>query len=86
MQSPRNPRIAYSFDYFFLRNFPAEIGFRKKKEIDERAEAQVFVLNEDERINEIARIIGGIDLTEKQFGAARELIIQSSEIVKKYKK
>jgi len=60
--------------------------FIKKKEIDERAEAQVFVLNEDERINEIARIIGGIDLTEKQFGAARELIIQSSEIVKKYKK
>ena len=54
--------------------------FIKKIEVDERAEARVSLLNEDERINEIARIIGGINLTEKQFAAARELITQSSRI------
>ena len=54
--------------------------FIKKTEIDERAEAKVFVLNEDERVNEIARIIGGINLTTKQFDAAKELISQSNKI------
>ncbi|MBQ8392681.1 MAG: DNA repair protein RecN [Clostridia bacterium] len=54
--------------------------FIKKTEIDERAEAKVFVLSEDERVNEIARIIGGINLTTKQFDAARELILQSNKI------
>lgn len=54
--------------------------FIKKIEVDERAEARVSLLNEDERINEIARIIGGINLTEKQYAAARELITQSSRI------
>ena len=49
----------------------------KKKEIDERAEAKVFLLNDEERVKEIARIIGGINLTEKQFDAAKELISQS---------
>ena len=54
--------------------------FIKKVEIDERAEANVSLLDENERINEIARIIGGINLTEKQFAAARELINQSYKI------
>ena len=56
--------------------------FIKKVELDERAEAKVFILNNDERINEIARIIGGINLTEKQFAAANELLDQSSKIKK----
>jgi DNA repair protein RecN (Recombination protein N) len=60
--------------------------FIKKKEVDERAEAQVFVLNNEERVKEIARIIGGIDITEKQLNAAYDLILQSSEITEKYKK
>lgn len=52
----------------------------KKIEVDERAEARVAQLNDAERINEIARIIGGINLTEKQYAAARELINQSAKI------
>ena len=56
--------------------------FIKKVELDERAEAKVYILNNDERINEIARIIGGINLTEKQFAAANELLDQSSKIKK----
>ena len=59
--------------------------FIKKKEVDERAEAQVFVLNNEERVKEIARIIGGIDITEKQLNAAYDLILQSNEITEKYK-
>ena len=53
----------------------------RKEDKDGRAETRVFVLNESERIDEIARIIGGIDLTEKQFAAANELISQSKDIL-----
>lgn len=56
--------------------------FIKKAEIDGRAETSVSLLNENEKIEEIARIIGGIDLTVKQYDAARELISQSREILK----
>ena len=52
----------------------------KKTEKDSRAETTVQILNDDEKVEEIARIIGGIDLTEKQYAAARELISQSKEL------
>ncbi len=54
----------------------------KKAEIDERAEAKVFLLDKDDRIKEIARIIGGINVTDKQFAAATELINQAERIKK----
>lgn len=56
--------------------------FIKKTEIEGRAETSVSLLNEEEKIEEIARIIGGIDLTVKQYDAAKELISQSREILK----
>lgn len=56
--------------------------FIKKETVDERAETHVSLLNEEERTKEIARIIGGIDLTDKQFAAANELIEQSKAILK----
>ena len=55
--------------------------FIKKLEKDGRAEAHVKVLSNDERISEIARIIGGINVTEKQIAAATELIAQSKRII-----
>ena len=54
----------------------------KKTEQDGRAETSITLLSEKERVEEIARIIGGIDLTEKQYDAARELIAQSNAILK----
>lgn len=46
-----------------------------RKSIDgERAESSVQKLNETERIEEIARIIGGISVTEKQMAAAKEML------------
>ena len=54
--------------------------FIKKTEVDERAETKVLLLDKEERISEIARIISGVDLTEKQFDAARELLNQSNHI------
>ena len=56
--------------------------FIKKNEIDGRAETSISILNENERIDELARIIGGIDLTKNQFAAARELIEQSRLLLK----
>lgn len=45
-----------------------------KLERDGRAETEVTLLTAEERIEEIARILGGIEVTELQRNAARELI------------
>ena len=55
--------------------------FIKKTEVDGRAETSVSLLSDEQRVEEIARIIGGIDLTDKQFAAAKELIRQSEELL-----
>ncbi len=47
-----------------------------KREIDGRTESFVRTLDGEDRINEIARIIGGINVTQTQKRAARELIAE----------
>ncbi len=47
-----------------------------KEERDGRAETNVRELNMDERVEEIARILGGIDITAAQRDAAREMIAE----------
>lgn len=59
--------------------------FIKKSVIDGRAETSISLLDDKKRTEEIARIIGGIDLTDKQFDAAQELIEQSRSILKELK-
>ena len=46
----------------------------EKSETDGRTESSVREINGEERTAEIARIIGGIEVTEKQFAAAREML------------
>lgn len=53
----------------------------KKIEREGRAETTVSLLDEENRIDEIARIIGGIDLLDSQYEAARVLIKQRSELL-----
>ncbi len=60
-----SPQIAALADYHYLIS---------KHEVDGRAESRVKLLDRDERIEEIARIIGGIDVTDKQRAAALEMI------------
>lgn len=48
--------------------------FIQKKEADGRTESSVREITGDERVAEIARIIGGISVTEKQTAAAREML------------
>ena len=45
-----------------------------KKEVDGRAETSLRLLDRQGRENEIARILGGIEITEAQMSAAREMI------------
>ncbi len=47
-----------------------------KNEANERTESTVSEIFADERIAEIARIIGGISITEKQNAAAREMLVK----------
>lgn len=53
----------------------ADAHFRiEKKEVDGRSETSVRRLSDDERVEEIARILGGLDPTDAQRAAARDLI------------
>ena len=45
-----------------------------KSEVDGRAETDVRSIEGEDRVNEIARILGGINITETQRDAARELM------------
>ena len=49
----------------------------KKIEVNERAESTVALLNDNEKVEELARIIGGTSLTDNQYAAAKELIEES---------
>lgn len=60
-----SPQVASVADHHFLT---------RKTEIDGKAQSSVSLLGEDERVSEIARIIGGVKITDKQLQAAREMI------------
>ncbi len=45
-----------------------------KKEVDGRAQTSIRLLNGEERVEEAARILGGINVTETQRAAARDMI------------
>lgn len=51
-----------------------------KREVGERMETTVTPLDEDGRVDEIARILGGIEVTETQRTAAREMIAERNSI------
>ena len=46
----------------------------EKKEVDGRAQSSVRVLDRAQRVSELARIIGGIEVTQNQYTAAEELL------------
>ena len=48
----------------------------EKREADGRAETSVRLISDEERVDEVARILGGIDITDSQRIAARELIAE----------
>ncbi len=60
-----SPQVSAHADYHLLI---------EKKEIDGRAESFVRELNYNERVGELARMIGGIEITEKQLSAAKEML------------
>ena len=49
----------------------------KKKEVDGRAESTAHEIRGEERALEIARMIGGIEITEKQIAAAKEMLARA---------
>ncbi len=52
----------------------------EKRENNGRTESAVSEIRGDERVGEIARIIGGISVTEKQIAAAREMLSKNKNI------
>ena len=53
----------------------------KKTEVNNRSETSIRTLNEDDKIKELARIIGGINIIDIQYEAARELINESKRLM-----
>ena len=53
--------------------------FVSKEECEGRTESSVRALDENERVDEIARILGGIEITKAQIAAAREMILEGAE-------
>lgn len=52
----------------------------EKKTVGDRTESTARCLTEDERINELARIMGGAHITDTLIGSARELYESSREV------
>ncbi len=52
--------------------------FIEKKQVGDRVETTVRALGEEERAREIARIMGGSEITEKLLSSAKELINQAN--------
>jgi len=52
----------------------------EKQEADGRAETAIRLLGNEERVDEIARILGGLDVTDSQREAARELIAERERL------
>ena len=65
-------QIASLCDYHYLIRKTEEKG---------RAQTSIKLLDNKERVDEIARIIGGIDLTDKQYAAANDLLAQSGDLL-----
>lgn len=62
------PQVASSAHHHFLV---------EKQINNEQTFSQVICLNESEKINEIARMLGGLTITEQTLSHARELLLQS---------
>ena len=52
----------------------------KKNEIDGRAQTSVKLLDFDMRVNEASRILGGINITESQIQAARDMLLDKNNL------
>ena len=53
----------------------------RKEERDGRTESSVCVLEGEARVEELARILGGIAVTESQRSAARDMLLGEAESV-----
>lgn len=54
----------------------------KKREVDSKTEAGVTLLDKAGRIAELSRILGGIDITAAQRGAAEDMLNEREEYIK----
>ena len=54
--------------------------FISKHEVDGRMETRIAALDEEGRVDEIARILGGLEVTEAQRNAARDMIAERDRV------
>lgn len=52
-----------------------------KEELDVNTISSIYNIVEDNRVNEIARLIGGVNITETTMKQAREMLIQGEELL-----
>ena len=54
----------------------------KKSEVASKTETSVYILDREGRINELSRILGGIDITDSQRGAAQDMLDEREQYLK----
>lgn len=54
----------------------------EKKEVEGRAQTFVTLLDFEERVSEASRILGGINITKAQIQAARDMLLDKSNLPK----
>ena len=54
----------------------------EKKEVEGRAQTFVTLLDFEERVQEASRILGGINITKAQIQAARDMLLDKSNLPK----
>ena len=61
----------------------ADSHYMIEKQIDSnRTYSYIYDLNEDYRIRELARLVGGVNITEKTLEHAKEMLALSDELKK----
>ena len=66
------PQISSLADYHLLID---------KEEFDENTISKIYRIKENDRINEIARLIGGVNITETTIKQAREMLEQGKKMI-----
>ncbi len=83
-RTPRQQVICVTHSAQIASLADAHYVIRKREIADEdgglRAETTVHPIHESDRVEEIARILGGLDITDSQRAAARELIAEKDRL------
>jgi len=61
-------------DYYFFENYSFLPIVKEKDQINSETVSQINLLDKDGRVKELARMLGGVEITETTLEHAKELL------------